>query len=229
MNPQHAPQCDTDVIIPAHNAGAYIEETLESVLSQSVLPKHIVVINDRSTDNTEAIVRKISAGSPVPIILMQSTGKGPAAARNTGLKASSSEFIAFLDADDLWKPTKLENQMGLFQKDPHTGFVYCGFEYCDEIGEAIPTSLSHIHPTRGNDPKVFLSDNSIVPTPGVLLVRRSALEAVGWFDESLIYTEDWDLLIRLGLRFPFDYVDEKLVLITDTLDLVIGVKDFTFI
>ena len=103
--------------------------------------------------------------------------------------------------------------MGLFQKDPHTGFVYCGFEYCDEIGEAIPTTLSHINPTRGNDPKVFLSDNSIVPTPGVLLVRRSALEAVGWFDESLIYTEDWDLLIRLGLRFPFDYVDEKLVLI----------------
>ncbi len=109
------------VVIPAFNASTYIERTLRSVMRQTYAALEIVVVNDGSTDHTAKLVEQIAA-SDSRIRLLSTPNRGVAAARNTGIEASSGRFVAFLDADDLWHPTKIEKQVNALKRlSPRTG------------------------------------------------------------------------------------------------------------
>ncbi|CAH0997923.1 putative glycosyltransferase EpsJ [Emticicia aquatica] len=169
------------VIIPAFNASNYIKRALDSVFSQSVLPKEVIVIDDGSTDNTATIVK--AYGNVVSYIYQ--TNLGPSSARNAGIKAANENIIAFLDADDYWPKNKLETQLAILEKDTSLDVVW-GRVKIDYKHEGIEKF------TREG-----VSDDSVFITClGAALFRKNVFNEVGLFNENLKTCEDWDWYIR---------------------------------
>lgn len=111
------------VNVCCHNSQRYLEATLHSIFTQSFTDWELVIVNDGSTDGTDAIVRRhIASGRP--IVYLPQANAGLSASRNEALRRSSGELIAFLDHDDLWEPAKLEKQVPLFDRSPRVGVVY---------------------------------------------------------------------------------------------------------
>ncbi len=180
------------VIIPTLNMGRFLPDALASIARQSRAVAEVIVIDSNSTDGTPDIVRRhILEGQPVR--LLQTEAKKPAAARNVGLAAASGDFVAFLDADDLWPQNKLSSQLGYLEALPSKAMVTGFVTYFDVLDReklapaatARTETLFHVH-------------------LGACLYRHSALEAIGPFDEALVYSEDVDLLMRVREKgIPF--------------------------
>src|SRR5688500_16079689 len=118
------------VVIPNYNYGRFLREAVDSVLNQTVPPHEVIVVDDGSTDDSWEILE--SYGERVLTIRQQNQGVG--AARNSGAKPATEEFLAFLDSDDYWAPKKLEKQLARFAGDGQVGVVHCGFQYVDADG-----------------------------------------------------------------------------------------------
>ncbi|MDP8315487.1 MAG: glycosyltransferase family A protein [Candidatus Celaenobacter antarcticus] len=127
---------NVDVIIPIHNC-IFIAEAIESVIHQTHKNINIIIIDDGSTDYTKDTIHRFRDLYPCKIDYYYQHQQGPAGARNTGIKKSSNEYIAFLDADDIWLPEKIEKQLLKFKKDPEIGFVYCDNYFIDKSGNII--------------------------------------------------------------------------------------------
>jgi glycosyltransferase involved in cell wall biosynthesis len=183
-------------VIPAYNCEKYIGGAIESILSQDYEPVEVVVADDGSTDGTRDIVS--SFGKRVELV--ECIHGGPSAARNAGIAAAKGDLIAFLDADDLWKPGKLSYQVPLFE-DPQVGFVYSNFDYIDAQGKLIRTRLGRWH--KGNIFREIMKYG--LAWTGTVIVRRSVFEHLGGFDESMPVAEDWDMWLRISAYYEADY------------------------
>ena len=200
-----------DVVIPAFNAQLYIARTIESVLLQGPIVNCIIVVNDGSTDQTDSI---ISLHPQTKIALINQENQGLANARNTGIKAATAPYIALLDADDVWLKNKLEKQLELFQrkKDIPLGAVYCDYSLIDDRSKPIQGKNLVIHPAlRGNIYRNLLTGNFISGSGSSILIKSEVFKDVGYFDETLKASEDWDMWLRIAQKYQFDYVDESLV------------------
>ena len=195
-------------IIPLYNGAKWIEGAVRSVLYQTLLPHEFIIVDDGSTDNGAgaAIVERLAREHPLIRLLRQPNG-GQSSARNFGVKHSKSALIAFLDQDDIWYPTHLEELVAPF-KDPRNsrlGWVYSDFDEVDASGRMMTHQFVGRlaeHPKRSL--VRCLSENMLI-TPGSVLIRRSAFESVGGFDERLSGYEDDDLFLRL-FRACYDNV-----------------------
>lgn len=185
------------VIIPAYNAEKTIAETIESVLNQSFSDFELIVINDGSTDSTVDIVGNIKDNR---IQVFSYSNAGVSASRNRGMSHASGELIAFLDADDLWTPDKLQKQLKALQNKEKAGVAYSWTDYIDESGNFLH---SGDHITVNGDVYEQLLFNNFVANGSNPLIRRSALLDVGEFDPSLTHGEDWDLWLSLAARYHF--------------------------
>ena len=119
------------VIIPVLNGEKFIAETIDSLLEQTYLPDEIIVVDNGSTDNTLKVLEKYRES----IIVITESKKAVSAARNTGIKYSKSELIAFMDSDDICKPTRIETQIKLFEKDSSMAMVFGAYQYMDVNAE----------------------------------------------------------------------------------------------
>jgi glycosyltransferase involved in cell wall biosynthesis len=194
-------------VIPTYNYGRYIAEAVESALAQTMAPREVIVVDDGSTDDTEAVVRKF--GDKVRYIRQENAGV--CAARNRGVAESTGEYIAFLDADDIWDPTKLEKQLAVFESDPEIGLVHCGMlEFDGETGETIAL---HLEGQKGwvADELLLWERPAIVGPGGTIMVRRGVFEEVGGFDEQMKVSEDWDFCYRVARRYKVGFVAEPMV------------------
>jgi glycosyltransferase involved in cell wall biosynthesis len=192
------------VVVTCYNYGKYLSVALESLLEQSLKNMEIIIIDDGSSDNTSEVIKPYIEDSRIRYIYQSNAGQPRA--KNRGVKESSGEFIAFLDADDIWLPTKLEKQLTLFA-DPQVGVVYSRRKWINQDGAEISGNERTLR--RGDILDHIFIDNFICFSSSV--VRRSCLEDVGYFDENLPMGIDYDLWIRLAARYRFDYVDEPLV------------------
>jgi glycosyltransferase involved in cell wall biosynthesis len=191
-------------VIPAHNAERFLEETLRSALDQTH-ECSIIVVDDVSTDRTPEIARSFGQR----IRLIQQANARQAAARNTGVRAGTAPFIAFLDADDLWEPSKLSRQMDCFEADPGLGLAYCSIR---EIDVDSRPSVEHRARLRGKVfQEILLGAESAAHLGSTCLIRRDVFEEAGGFDPDLPPCEDTDLFWRVASRHPVDYVDDVLV------------------
>lgn len=206
-----------DVIIPCYNAEAYIGPAIASVLAQTVLPTRILVVNDGSTDGSEVVIKEIIATkqSRVEIVLISQPNGGLSHARNTGIKQSEAQYLAFLDADDIWYPTKLEKQVQVFTQSPYTrlGMVYCAYDIIDTNGALtndykISRIRKHI---RGDVYKEMLHANYMIASGSGVLALRECFGVAGLFDEQLRALEDWDMWLRIAEHYEADYSPECLV------------------
>ena len=173
---------EISVIIPAKNYGSFIKETIESVLAQTLAVSEIILVDDGSEDNTKEIAQKYSE----KVRYLYLNGKGVGAARNMGIKNSSSDFIAHLDADDVWVPEKLDLQYQEFLNDP--GLEIAG-------GMMQPFYDRELDPVRKKN--IYCSET---PLPGfsasVMLIKRESFFKVGYYREDLKLGQDLDWFIR---------------------------------
>ena len=194
------------VVIPAYNTARYLPATIRSVLGQSYRSLEVVLVDDGSTDDTPEAVSVFESDSRFRYCC-QPNG-GAARARNRGVTESRGEFVAFLDADDLWLPQKLERQMPLFA-DPTVSIVYSDRSDIDENDR--PLTCARLVHYRGSGLAGQLLVQNFVPMSSAV-IRRHVFEEVGEFDPTLPRSEDLDFWLRVALYFGFDYVDEPLVL-----------------
>lgn len=129
------------VITPVYNAAAFIEKTVASVLNQTYTNIEHILVDDCSTDQSEAILRAYMERDPRVKYVRLAENSGAAVARNTGLEQAQGQYIAFIDSDDLWKPHKLENQIQ-FMKQNQYAFTYTDFEMITEAGEILPRTAT---------------------------------------------------------------------------------------
>jgi glycosyltransferase involved in cell wall biosynthesis len=180
------------VVIPTYNHAQFLAEAIESALAQSHSADEIIVVDDGSTDDPEAIVR----GFPGVKLLKRENG-GLAAARNTGLSVSTADKVIFLDADDLLHPGAIEAGLATFQQTPDASFVYGAHRRIDNQGNVIvPYRYSAIGPSPYLD---FLRCN-MIGMHATVMYDRQRLTRLGGFDASLRRCEDYDVYLRLSLE-----------------------------
>ncbi len=195
------------VIIPTYNCGKYLRDAMDSVLNQTYQEMEILVVDDGSTDDTQSIIRQ---HYPTVRYFYQDNG-GAAKARNRGLREARGELIAFLDADDVWLPTKLEKQVIYFAGHPDVGLLSTNQTYRDTTGR--------MHHDPGKRERLFIGDcvrniflYSGVATPTVML-RREVIQRVGHFEECLVAAEDDNLWMRIAFSYKIALIDEPLTLV----------------
>ncbi len=196
------------VIIPAHNAEATLARALDSALAQTEPAGDIIVVDDASTDNTAAVAKSY-AGQGVTLLALASR-RGAAAARNAGIRAAKGEWIAFLDADDVWLSAKLEKQAAAISAVRDAAMVFCASEEFSAEGHSLGDTFRGHPVTAGQGAWKALLAHNFVATPTVV-APRALLLALRGFDESLKVAEDQDMWIRLALSGPIAYVPESLV------------------
>lgn len=192
------------IIITAYNYGVFLKEAIDSALNQTYNHFEVIVVDDGSTDNTPEVVAPYLADPRLRYIKQDNSGQ--ANAKNRGIIGSKGNFIAFLDADDVWFPRKLEKQMTLFS-DPKVGVVYSKRILIDEQGREIP--FEHPKLYRGNVLNQIFINNFVCFSSSI--IRTECFEKYGNFDESLPMAIDYDLWLRIGVNYHFDYVNEPLV------------------
>ena len=196
------------VVTATYNCARFLARAVDSVLAQTLREVELIVVDDGSTDATPAIMRRYRDDPRV--CHSRQENRGPAAARNSGIRRARAPLVAFLDADDVWLPEKLERQVPRFAADPNVAVVYARRLRIDE--EGCPLSAEQPSLCRGDVLRPLFLKNFICLSSAV--VRREALDWSGLFDERILRPscEDYDLWLRLARDYRFDYVDEPLVL-----------------
>jgi glycosyltransferase involved in cell wall biosynthesis len=192
------------VVIPAYQAARYVRQAIHSVLTQDVQPAEIIVVDDGSTDDTADIARQVSAD----ITVIRKANGGEASARNTGLRAATADWVAYLDADDRFLRGRLRAVAALSEGDPELDVITAD-GYLEIAGQVVGTcySAQWTFPTSDHRREI-LRRNFVL---GHVVARRARLIDLGGFDESITHTTDWDMWIRLvmaGGRLGF--VDQRL-------------------
>ncbi|RZJ76213.1 MAG: glycosyltransferase family 2 protein [Flavobacterium sp.] len=195
------------VVIPLYNKENYIAATLNSVLTQTFTDFEILVVNDSSTDNSSAVVSQF-ADDRLRVI-EHSVNRGLSASRNTGIKEATAKYIAFLDADDLWKTTFLESINTLIDKFPQAGLFATGYE------EVYPMDVSIKHSfdvQEGIIPNFFKSSlNQSIYYPSCLCVAKEVFDTAGYYDEAITFGEDIDFNIRAHANHKLAFCPQPLV------------------
>lgn len=200
-------QGKVSVVLTCYKYAHFLPYALDSVLAQTYGDVEAIVVNDGSPDNTDEVMQRYLA-DPRVVYIKQENG-GQAVAKNTGIRAARGEFVAFLDADDIWDPRKLEKQMPLFA-DARVGVTYTGMSFIDEAGKPVAHEFSALSKPRAGRITEHLFVDNIVPFSSSV-VRRSCFDEVGVMDTSFRMAIDWDLWLRMSVRYDFAFVDEPLL------------------
>jgi glycosyltransferase involved in cell wall biosynthesis len=205
------------VIIPAHNAAAFISETLDSVLAQAYRNKEIIVVDDGSTDSTNSICSHYTERHP-SITLLQHAGsarRGVSHSRQLAISAAKGSLVAFCDADDLMVPSKLEHQVDLLARHPEAVLCHSGLEafgpdegFCSRF-EAAMNFSDRVVVYNLLRKRYRLQKNAIANS--TVLVRLAALEKVQVGRDQLFQFEDWLLWLLLSQQGPFVFSPEKTI------------------
>jgi len=207
------------VVMPFWNAERFIQEAIESVFMQSYAHWELVLIDDGSTDQSTAIAQRYAVRHPGRVRYLEHAGhqnRGQSASRNVGIGCTGGEYVAFLDADDVWLPLKLQEQVAILNANPEAGMVYGASQYWrswtgdpEDFHRDYVTKLgveadSLVRPHRLLT--LYLESRALTPCPSNVLLRREVIEDVGGFEERfqgtrLMY-EDQAFLAKVYLRTP---------------------------
>jgi len=193
------------VVVPVYNGERWIDTAIHSVLSQTYPSVQLIIVDDGSTDKTTDIVRSLASKA----IVIRQRNLGVSHARNAGIRECTGEYIAFLDADDSWMPTKLERQVECFEASPEAGLVHTGAFEIDDRGVTLRTVLDGAHGRTALD--LFLYRTAIVGGGSSAMVRTALCETVGGFSPDLSTTADWDFYLRIAELSDVAFIPEPLV------------------
>lgn len=192
------------VVIPMYNASGTIVRVLDSVKNQTLKCNYeVLVVNDGSKDNSQSVVEKyISENDSLNVILINQVNGGVSTARNTGLRASTGDYIAFLDSDDEWYPEKLEIQLNLLENHPEIDLLGCAFNglYMKNLPEK---KLLNI----GVNNLIYKSYFQ----PSTVILKRKVFDEIGYFDENQKYAEEGNYFIRIANKFNCYFCNIKVI------------------
>jgi len=194
-----------EIIIPAYNAARYLQATIESVMSQTFPDWRIVLVNDGSTDETAKIAREYQTQLRERMLVITQANAGLPAARNTAIRNSSAEFLAILDADDIWLPNRLTESLKAFESRPEVGLSYGLITWIDEFGNHLHTFSGNPRDAQGKIARSIYTRKVDLPCPTVTF-RRKCIDEVGFFDETMRSTEDRDMWLRIALRYEVAFI-----------------------
>lgn len=203
MNNDRIPE--VSIITAAYNSEKYIAETIESVLGQTFTDWEYIIIDDGSNDNTNKIIKKYADDKRIKYVYQENQKQ--AMARNNAFKISNGKYIAILDADDTWAPTKLEKQVELMKKTPNVGLIYTNWQRIDENGCFLKTTPV---PDITADPLRNQIIHNTIPFSS-FLIRKSCINRE-LHNEKYLYTGDCYLTIKITLNgHSFGYINEKML------------------
>jgi glycosyltransferase involved in cell wall biosynthesis len=194
------------VVIPVRDRAAMVVEAVASVIAQTHRDLALVVVDDGSTDDSAAASEAALAPAPAGSRVLRQPASGVAAARNAGAAATDSAWIAFLDSDDLWEPTKLAAQMTWLAARPTYRIAQTGERWLD--------NGRHRNPRAWHRKEEWLFPRCLercLVSPSAVVIRRDLYEALGGFDPAFVVCEDYELWLRIALHEPVGLVDEPLV------------------
>ena len=198
------------VIIAAYNSASFIKRAIDSVLAQSFHDFELIIVDDGSEDNTHEVVKKSIDGRIKYI--KHDINRGEAAARNTGINAAGTDYIAFLDSDDEALPDRMEEQIRVLTGCPNEiGVVYTDMIRVGRDGKEKYISSPDITPGLKNGYRSALSGKSFKIGVGTCLFRKDCLKKIGGFDSKLPYYVDMDLFIRFSRRYGFLHIRKPLI------------------
>jgi glycosyltransferase involved in cell wall biosynthesis len=189
-----------DIIIPAYNAARYLPAAIESVEAQTFADWRILLVDDGSTDNTPEVLAPFIDRLGSRLKYIRKPNGGLPAARNTAIRNSSAEFLALLDADDVWLPCRLAESLACFEGRPQVGLAYGFNARIDAEGKVIDTFDRRQKHGEGRIAPYIYMRKVDLPCPTITF-RRKCVEEVGPFDEKMRATEDRDLWFRIALRY----------------------------
>ena len=195
------------VIIPCYNREDYIRETVDSVLNQTYSNIELICVDDGCTDGTREILDNYAD----TIIVLEHAGrvnKGQSAAINLGMENAAGKYIAILDSDDLFAPEKIEKQVKYLEEHSDIGLVYVNGYGVDGNGERLYSFYDHSHIEKSDPERVLMDCYFLIPNNS--LVRKTAFELAGKFDEKLRSAQDHDMAIRLAEVTKLAYLNEYL-------------------
>lgn len=196
------------VVLPTRNRSAMVGRAVSSVLDQTADDLELIVVDDGSTDDTEAVVGAID--DPRLSYVRLDRHRGAAVARNTGLRRARGQFLAFQDSDDEWLPNKLELQLELLrQHSPEVGAVGGRYAVVDAGSMSAQISAPRLESGRDYEPELLEGPCCITP---VWLIKRKLVFELGLFDERMPCLEDWDLMLRLSQRTGMRAVAENVLI-----------------
>lgn len=208
------------VVVPCYNARAYIGATLRSVIAQRLPDLEIIVVDDGSSDGSAELV----ARDFPQVRIERQSNQGVAAARNRGIELARGDWIAFVDADDIWLPGKLQAQMRLLQEHPEALCCYSAWKvWRSEQPEPSPTELAKVEDENGladrwQGASGWIYDQLLLDCwvwTSTVLVKRELLQQLGGFDPALRLGEDYDLWLRISRHTPILRVPQALALYRD--------------
>lgn len=194
------------VVIPTYNREAFLPDAIDSVLSQTLRPYEIIVVDDGSTDATSKVLEKYSN----EITIIRQENSGVSVARNAGIKIASGSLVAFLDSDDIWLPKKLARELECFESDPALALVHSDVFLLKDGVRTRPRSGREKF--SGNCYSEFFFESPAFPILSTVMVRASSIARVGLFDEHLRTSEDIDFWLRIARFYPFKFINESLIL-----------------
>ncbi|HET9391141.1 MAG TPA: glycosyltransferase [Steroidobacteraceae bacterium] len=195
------------VILPTFNRLNYLRSTVESVLVQTLRDWELIIADDGSGQETRTYLESLQSDRRVRILWLPHSGN-PSSVRNCAWRQARGEYLAFLDSDDEWLPTKLERQVASLRRSPFRRWSYTGYIIIDARGEPRPGPAA-LPQFQGAVLERLLRHEVSIWTPAVVAERRLVEEA-GGFDEQLLVFEDYDLWLRLACRSDLDLLDEPL-------------------
>lgn len=193
------------VVIPTYNYGRFVEEAIRSVLVQTYSETEILVVDDGSTDGTDAIVSAYRD----TVQYIKQCNMGVSAARNRGVAEANGSYIAFLDADDVWMPRKLELQLDEAEGSGKIGLVYCGMYYIDQHGRIVGEEKCR---ARSDTLRSLLVEGNVITgSSSAALVPTRLIKTLGGFDMALSLSADWDMWIRIASSHRVACIAEPLL------------------
>ena len=207
---------EVTVAIPVYNGGRTIGAALQSVFEQTYTNYEVIVVDDGSTDDTAVQVAKWANR----VRYQRQPNSGPASARNTALRSARGRYVAFLDADDIWLPAKLERQIAYFARFPQTGLLHTGAVVSAAPTHAALDAIGAIGTAPGDDadtpPRLAYGDlfhGWLAISTLTVMAPRDVLLACNGFDEQReLHVEDWDLWLRVAARFPVGFIAAQLAI-----------------
>jgi len=210
------------VIIPTYNRAWALKKAIDSVLEQDYKNFELIVVDDGSTDDTEALLKPYTGS----LKLIQQPNLGVSAARNKGISVSSGSLIAFLDSDDYWYPEKLSAQVKFFNANPDT-WICQTEEIWIRNGKKVNPKKKH----QKLSGMIFIPSLALcLVSPSAVMIRKNLFIKIDAFDESLPACEDYDLWLRVTCRYPIHLIDTPLTVKTggheDQLSSTIGLDKY---
>ena len=200
------------VVLPTYDRLEFLRPAIESLFAQTFEDWELVIADDGSSGDTRAYLESLESPPRVKVIWLRHTGR-PSVVRNAALRVAQGEYVAFLDSDDVWLPTKLEVQIASLRCHAARQWSYTRFALVDPAGNPTPPARTRCWPV----PSGWILENLLIGTTVIALpsvvVSRQLIEQLGAFDEELVMCEDDEMWFRLAAHSEIDGVDEPLTLV----------------